>query len=534
MRIQNPIIPGFHPDPSIIRVNDTYYIANSTFEWFPGVSIHQSKNLKDWELLTYPLATAQMLDLRGVLNGGGVWAPCLSYRDGTYYLVFSIVRTDEERMLDVDNYLTTAGHIKGPWTMPVCLNSGGFDASLFHDEEDHTAWLVQMKWDFQPGNNLFRGIFMQKYDDMHKKLVGKSICIFKGTDRGFTEGPHLYRHGAYYYLMTAEGGTRDGHCITMARSLKREGPYETDPENPILSSAQQPAWPIQYAGHGDLFEDGHGNWYLVHLGVRRDLAAGYSVMGRETFLQQCHWTKDHWFRPDTGRLPQETVEVRTVCEEHPIAETFYRTYTFDSPCLDIHFSTLRIPLKEDCLSLKDRPGYLRLKGRESIFSKHHQVMAALRLSEISFQAETEFEFEPENFQQTAGLTFFYNTANFYYCFISRETAVGKHLQVMLRDNNQMRYLLEDPIRLSEGPIRIRAEFCPAGIQFFYSQGTDTTKAVINEKAEQLPIKILSDEYATESGEQGFTGTFLGLCCQDLTGSRKPADFKYLKVSRLDP
>ncbi|MFT3983294.1 MAG: family 43 glycosylhydrolase [Lachnospiraceae bacterium] len=553
MLIKNPIIPGFHPDPSVIRVEDTYYIANSTFEWFPGVAIHQSKNLKDWELLTYPLDSSAMLDLRGVLNGGGVWAPCLSFHDGTFYLIFSIVRTDEERMQDTANYLTRAKDIRGPWSTPVYLNSGGFDASLFHDETDQTAWLVQMKWDFQPGHDLFRGIFMRRLDTVAEGLMGETICIFKGTKRGFTEGPHLYRYGDWYYLMTAEGGTRDTHCITMARSLKREGPYEADPAGPLLSAYEAPDWPIQYAGHGDLFEDGNGNWFIVHLGVRKHLTGGYSVMGRETFLQAGHWTEDGWFRLDCGPLPQERLEIKRGKAEkedgqgmpsHGKPEAhrsdFYRTYAFDGPNLDIHFSTLRIPLKETDLSLTERSGYLRLKGGESIFSKHAQVLAGVRIADVCFTAETEMEFNPAHYQQMAGITLFYNTANFYYCFISHEEGIGRHLQVMIRDANRMRYLCEKPVRLTPGiPVRLRVEFTPIGIRFFYAQReavnekNDTSDPVIytpiGETAELLPVSILSDEYATLSGEQGFTGTFLGLCCQDLSGAGKPADFKYLII-----
>ncbi len=531
MLIENPIIPGFHPDPSVIRVEDTYYIANSTFEWFPGVAIHQSKNLKDWELLTYPLDSSEMLELRGVLNGGGVWAPCLSFHGGTFYLIFSIVRTDEERMQDTANYLTSAKDIRGPWSTPVYLNSGGFDASLFHDEADRTAWLVQMKWDFQPGHDLFRGIFMRRLDIASGRLVGDTVCIFKGTERGFTEGPHLYRHGEWYYLMTAEGGTRDTHCITMARSLKREGPYEADPAGPLLSAYEVPDWPIQYAGHGDLFEDGHGNWFIVHLGVRKHLTGGYSVMGRETFLQAGRWTEDGWFRLARGPLPQERVEAEHNRDEKEkeFRTDFYRTYVFDRPDLDIHFSTLRIPLTEAYLSLTERPGYLRLKGGESIFSKHEQVLAGVRIADTCFTAETEIEFNPAHYQQMAGITLFYNTANFYYCFISCEEGIGRHLQVMIRDANRMRYLCEMPVRLKPDiPVRLRARFAPSGIRFYYAQGDDAYMPV-HDRNTPLPVSILSDEYATISGEQGFTGTFLGLCCQDLSGSGNPADFKYLTI-----
>ncbi|MFV0528714.1 MAG: glycoside hydrolase family 43 protein [Lachnospiraceae bacterium] len=554
--IKNPILPGFHPDPSIIRVDDTYYIANSTFEWFPGVAIHQSKNLRDWELLPYPLDTASMLDLKGVPNGGGVWAPCLSFQDGIYYLVFSIVRTSEERMQDTANYITKAADIRGPWSPPVYLNSGGFDASLFHDQTDQTAWLLQMKWDFQPGHNLFRGIFMRQFDKAANKLVGESICIFKGTDRGFTEGPHLYQQAGRYYLLTAEGGTRDTHCSTMARSVRREGPYEADPAGPLLSAYEVPEWPIQYAGHADVFEAQTGEWFMVHLGVRRHLAGGFSVMGRETFLQAGYWTEDGWFRLKGGPLPQEYVERKEkagmpVSAQELSASTqearrldFYRTYTFDTPNPDLHFSTLRIPFVQMDASLTERPGYLRLRGAESILSKHAQTMTGVRIANLSFEAETQIDFSPMNYQQMAGVTLFYNTANFYYCFISYEEGIGRHLQVMIRDAKQTRYLCKEPVRLQpDRPVRLHIRFTPVGLRFFYTQpaadsvdkgdAPPVAYTPIGDAEELLPITILSDEYATISGEQGFTGAFLGLCCQDLSGARIPADYAYLTIEPVE-
>ncbi len=528
MIAHNPVIPGFHPDPSIIRVEDTYYIANSTFEWFPGVTIHRSENLRDWELITCPLDRADMLDLRGVLNGGGVWAPCLSYDNGIFYLVFSIVKTVEEQTQDTINYLTTAKDIRGPWSAPVRLNSGGFDASLFHDSNG-SKWLVQMRWDFRPGRNRFRGIFLQEYSESLKKLIGKSQLIFEGTERGFTEGPHIYRRKGYYYLMTAEGGTRDGHCITMARSKNLCGPYETDKNSPLLSSSDSPEWPIQYAGHGDLVEDKKGNWYLVHLGVRRGLTGGYSVLGRETFLETGFWGDDDWFHLTKGTLPQESVCLPEPDDETEQESGFYRKYVFDTPTLDIHFSSLRIPLTEKEMSLTERPGFLRLYGGESILSKHRQVMAGRRIEDISFTAETEIFFEPENYQQLAGITLFYNTANFYYCFISRNEN-GRFCQLMIRDAKKTTWYCEKEIPLPcEGSVRFRILFRPEGIQFLY--GTTEKLHPVNGEQELLPVKILSDEYATISEEQGFTGTFIGLCCQDISGMGKSADFAYLNITK---
>ena len=133
--IQNPILPGFNADPSIIRVEDTYYIANSTFEWFPGVRLHESKDLEHWSLLPSPLSTTTLWDMRGNSASGGIWAPDLSYADGKFWLVYTDVKVANGAFKDMTNYLTTATDIKGPWTDPIKLNGLGFDASLFHDKD---------------------------------------------------------------------------------------------------------------------------------------------------------------------------------------------------------------------------------------------------------------------------------------------------------------------------------------------------------------------------------------------------------------
>lgn len=170
-KIKNPILPGFNPDPSIVRVDDDYYIATSTFEWFPGVQIHHSKDLVHWRLLTHPLTRISQLDLKGNISSCGVWAPCLSYSDGLFYLIYTNTRNYHSNFKDCHNYLTTARDIMGPWSEPVYLNSSGFDPSLFHDNNGR-KWLVNMLWDHRKGKNPFAGIVLQEYDPKQEKLIG--------------------------------------------------------------------------------------------------------------------------------------------------------------------------------------------------------------------------------------------------------------------------------------------------------------------------------------------------------------------------
>src|SRR4051812_9305303 len=271
--IRNPILPGFNPDPSILRVGEDYYIATSTFEWFPGVQIHHSRDLANWRLLTRPLRLASQLDMRGDPDSCGIWAPCLTYADGLFHLIYTDVKrygrasgggSANASLRDFHNYLVTAKQIDGDWSDPIYLNSSGFDPSLFH-EEDGRKYLVNMLWDHRPGANRFAGIVLQEYSVAEQTLVGERVNIFKGTDIGFTEAPHLYKRDGWYYLLTAEGGTGWGHAVTMARSRNLTGPYELHPDKYALTSRDRPDAPLQRAGHADLMETPSGETWMVYL-----------------------------------------------------------------------------------------------------------------------------------------------------------------------------------------------------------------------------------------------------------------------------
>ena len=291
MTIRNPILPGFNPDPSIVRVGDDYYIATSTFEWFPGVQIHHSRDLVHWRLLTRPLNRASQLNLLGDPDSCGIWAPCLSYSDGLFWLIYtdvkrfgraSVAGATGSSMRDFHNYLVTSPRIEGDWSDPVYLNSSGFDPSLFH-ENDGRKYLLNMLWDHRPGNNRFAGIVLQEYSVAERKLIGERVNIFSGTPLGFTEAPHLYKRNDWYYLLTAEGGTGWGHAVTMARSRKLAGPYELHPDNHIMSARHRPDAELQRAGHASLVETQNGQTYMVYLIGRpcAIVAAAHSVAKRQ-------------------------------------------------------------------------------------------------------------------------------------------------------------------------------------------------------------------------------------------------------------
>lgn len=293
--IRNPVLRGFNPDPSMIRVGDDYYIATSTFEWFPGVQIHHSRDLVNWRILGYPLTRVSQLDLRGNPSSGGIWAPALSFHNGLFYLLYTDVKGRRDAFKDLHNYMVTATDIEGPWSEPIYLHSRGFDPFLFHDD-DGRKWVLNMRWDYREGKSSFGGIELQEYSPEQGKLIGHVELISGGSSLGVTEGPQLLKRDGFYYLLLAEGGTGYNHAATMARSREIGGPYEIDPDYPMLTTVRNPEHPLQKAGHGSLVETRNGEWYMAHICARPLPGRRLSPLGRETAIQKVEWTDDGWLR----------------------------------------------------------------------------------------------------------------------------------------------------------------------------------------------------------------------------------------------
>ena len=520
-KIINPILPGYHPDPSILRVEDDYYIAVSTFEWFPGVQIYHSKDLVNWKLLTYPLTRSSQLNMIGNIDSGGVWAPCLSYSDGLYYLIYTDVKSRMGAFKDTHNYLVTAKNIEGPWSEPIYLNSSGFDPSLFHDD-DGRKWLVNMIWDFRKGTNSFAGIALQEYSVKERKLIGPVRNIFKGSEIGLTEAPHLYKRGGYYYLMTAEGGTWYTHAVTMARSQSIFGPYEIDPTNPILTSDQEDLDQLQKAGHGSLVETQTGDWYMAHL-CGRPVVDKKCILGRETALQKCYWTEDGWLRVVGGPHPSTEIEAPNI-KPYPF-EQESNDDDFKGPTLKKYWNSLRRPFNEDWLSLTFRPGYLTLFGGESMQSTHHQSLLARRLENFHVAIETELAYDPENFQQMAGLITYYDTDDYVYLRVTHHEKHGKCIGIIESKHGQYDELLEEDIPLTTDTVQLKAEIDHEWLQFYYAMEKDQWIEI----GPRIDISHLSDDDAEYIR---FTGTFVGMCAQDLSGQKKESHFNYFNYEEL--
>ena len=535
--IVNPILRGFNPDPSIVRAGDDYYVATSTFEWYPGVQIHHSRDLVNWRLLTRPLRRASQLDMRGDPDSCGIWAPCLSYDRGLFYLIYTDVKrygrtttagASGASLRDFHNYLVTSDRIDGDWSDPIYMNSSGFDPSLFHDD-DGRKYFVNMLWDHRPGQNRFAGIVLQEYSPEKRALVGERHNIFRGTPLGLTEAPHVYKRDGYYYLITAEGGTGWGHAVTMARSRSLLGPYELHPDVYILSARHRPDALLQRAGHADLVETQSGETYMVYLCGRPIRNRGRCVLGRETALQPMTWSSDGWLRTTDGQgLPHVEVPAPDL-PAHPFPADPARE-DFDGDSLPMPFQWLRSPQPEELFSLTARRGHLRLYGRETIGSLFRQSLVARRQQSQCFSASTAIEFEPRHFQQMAGLICYYNSSKFHYLYLSHDETSGRHVRVMSAlPDSVTTDAFTPPIAIDGGgPVQLRVEVDYERLLFAFRREGEDWRWL----PQQFDASVLSDE-ATAPGLPNFTGAFVGVACQDLAGTARHADFDYFEYVERD-
>ncbi len=527
--IQNPILRGFHPDPSICRVGEDYYIATSTFEWYPGVQLSHSKDLVHWRTVGQALNRPEQLDMRGNPDSGGVWAPALSYADGQFWLIYTDVKRLDGNFKDAHNYLVTAPSIDGPWSDPVYLNSSGFDPSLFHDANGK-KYFINMVWNHLAsmgnvdtrGAPFFGGILCQEFDVEAGKLVGEITNIFPGSDLGLTEAPHLFQRGGYYYLITAEGGTGYTHAVTYARSKEVLGPYELHPDTHLLTVQDNDAHPLQRTGHGQYVETPDGTPYHTFLCTRPLPGTRRSQMGRETGIAKCEWRDDGWLYLANGTQLPGLVEEAPEGPPHPWpAPPTHFDFT-ELEVLPPQLQWLRSPDSARLFALRDEG--LRLFGRESIGSAFEQSLVAARQTEWVCSAETSVDFAPETFQQMAGLTAYYNRTQFHYLAVTQDPKTGGRGLVILScadwPEARLRYPMAEMVALpNDGLVRLKLEIDHEKLQFFYAlEGQSFAKI-----GPVLDASILSDE-GVRGEHSNFTGNFVGMAAQDVTGRGKHADF----------
>lgn len=543
--IRNPILPGAHPDPSILHVGDDYYIATSTFEWLPGIQIHHSRDLKHWRPFSHALTRPSQLTQLKTRCSTGVWAPCLTYNETQkkFYLTYTLMHSQSAGMFDLENLVVTADSIEGPWSDPIYLNSSGFDPSFFHDDNGR-QWVAWLVWDFREGYEHPGFICVQEYSATEQCLIGERHDIFHSPALGCAEAPHIYKRDGYYYLMTAEGGTGYGHACTLSRSRSILGPYEYSPYNPLFTSTNQnfngiehldyrkvflynPDSVLQKSGHGSLMETQNGEFYVAHLCARPLLPELRCTLGRETALQKVEWTSDGWLRLSGGGHLAQLEVPSPALPEFAFPPTPVRD-DFDSPKLGLEWQTLRTVFDESWGSLTERPGFLRLRGRESLCSMNRVSLLARRIESFHFEAETCVEFEPRNFQQMAGLVCIYDNINHHYLRVYYSDSLqSKCIGIMSTDNGTRSEHREHRVAIPSGtPVRLKVVMQGKALTFYYGVGESAWASI----GPVLDASTLSDEYCVHDG---FTGAFVGITAQDFHMRRSHADFDYFEYREIE-
>lgn len=541
--IQNPIFPGFNPDPCICRKGNDYYAAVSTFEWMPGIPVYHSFDLKNWELYTHILTDDEAVDLKKLPSAKGIWAPCLTYceTEDLFYVAYGIMNSMNARYFDVDNYVITAQDIKGPWSRPVYLHSAGFDASLFHGDNGK-KYVVSLEWETREGYEKPGAICMAEYDPSSQEIVGYPRRIWNGgTDRGCIEAPHLTKRGEYYYLMCAEGGTGYNHCVTMGRSRHIWGPYEKDPANPIVTSAPgqsyerhdpdhlkpnyyNPQSILQKSGHGSYVELPTGEVYLLHLCARPFVPELRCTLGRETAIQKMCWTPDGWLRMADGsnlaklEVPESSLP-ETLLPKIPDFDGF------DSGELGNWYYAPRI-MPHRFADVSARQGYVRIRGQESLTSLHKASILARKLTSVHAMVTAKMEFVPQVYQHSAGLVLYYDNMNFlylrkYYSETLRQSAIS----VIQLENGEKTEYLDTRIPVKDQPIYFR----------LYIKGRDTWFAwsYTGEDYEKIGHVFDTTKFSDEYCKYGeFTGTMAGIACVDRMKHKHYADFDFFEYSNL--
>jgi len=539
--IVNPILPGFNPDPSICRVGDDYYIATSTFEWYPGVQIYHSRNLSDWKLVARPLSRAQQLDMRGNPDSCGIWAPCLSFADGLFWLVYTDVKRYDGNFKDAHNYIVTAASVTDDWSDAVYVNSSGFDPSLFHDD-DGRKWFYNLQWNHRasslgksPRYSPFGGIVMQEYDAVNNTLLGEPELVFTGSELGISEAPHVFKRNGYYYIVVAEGGTGYEHAVTYARGRSVRGPFELHPDTHLITSIDTSHGQLQRCGHGQLVETPYGEFYHTYLCSRPLAGTQRSTLGRESGIEKCVWGEDDWLRTIHGSQ-QPSIEVEqpknTPKVVSPLATDMNPVVTyFDSQTLPIDFQWLRTPYPERLFSLTARPGWLRLFGRESVGSWYEQALIARRQQHHSYVASTTVEFEPSAFNQSAGLIAYYNRNKFHYLQVSFDEDRGRVISIFSCNGDypesELTFEPEKAIAVQgSGAISLRVQVVEYELQFYWCHANEAR--AVNQWQPVGPVldaSVLSDE-AGRGEHASFTGAFVGMMAFDISGMGTHADFSH--------
>lgn len=495
---RNPVISGLASDPSICRVGDDYYLVTSTFEYFPGLPIYQSKDLVNWKMIGYALHKPSQNPLMGcTASFGGQYAATLRYHKGTFY----VICTNYGGSGSQGEFYVTATNPAGPWSEPHWIGCWYVDPSLMF-ENDSTYYL-------SPDNKggFLVGTLNEATDRFNQPL--KKVAA--GLGGSSPEGPHMYKINDYYYLMSAEGGTGYEHREVIQRSKSPYGPFVPSPLNPVASHMNAPANPFQAIGHADLVQLPDDSWWMVCLGFRTK-GGKYHHLGRETFLAPVTWNADGWPKAGTDGIVKETMAAPNlplhVWEKEPVRDDF------ECASLRLPWNFVRNPHDADW-SLTAKPGFLRLNGSKISFKeKDSPAFVCRRQTAFNLVASAKISFTPTKSTEEAGLVVRGDDKNHFDFLV---TMFGGKRVIMLRKYLQDKVADLNYREIPDGDIILRISATDLQYKFWVQQ---------DGKAAELIGTALTKDLSTEL-IGGFTGTFIGLYASgNGTQNVNPADFDW--------
>ncbi len=508
----NPILAGGYPDPSICRVGDDFYIVNSSFEYFPGLPIHHSKDLVNWELVGYglhrPEQCVEAVNLVDVQTKGGIHAPTIRFHEGIFYIITTNVYLPPSKNEDTQfiNFVITAKNIAGPWSAPhVLAGAPGIDPDIFFDD-DGKVWYVGTH---SPANPNFAGegeIWLQEIDLENWSLIGERYYLWRGACRGvWVEGPHIYKRRGKYYLLVAEGGTSFNHAVMIAMSDYIRGPYISNPRNPILTTRHLSYhhW-VNSTGHADLVELSDGRWYMVTLGIRGD-EEQRSNMGRETHLVPVIWEKEpfewqavnpEWpvCAPETGRVERNNPVPFENTQQYR-NDAFYDN--FDTPKLDLQWNFRRVP-RQNTYSLSARKGHLRLFAfPERIQERAQYSFLGIRQRESDFEYRVCMNFTPDEDGAEAGVCLLQQDDN-YLTFTVKQEQGQRIIQLEYKaPSTAPQIICKKAIQYSD---EIVLQIVSKDQRYRYSYSTENRDG----------YHLFTETAATHLLSKGYTGSYLGI------------------------
>lgn len=482
MKVQNPIIRGFYPDPSICKANGKYYLACSSFQFFPGVPIFESDDLVNWKQIGHCLTRKEQVALHQVPSSGGVFAPTLRYHNGTFYMVTNNNTYSK-------NFYIATNDIYGEWSEPIFVDQEGIDPSLLFDGD---------KVYFTTNGNDDKGdqcILQCEIDIQTGEKLTDSIPIWPGSGGKYLESPHLYHIGEWYYLMVAEGGTEYGHMITYARSKSPFGPFEDYADNPVLTNRDIGGNrnQIQGIGHGDLIEDEAGNYFIVCLGFRQcGEWLPFHHLGREVFLAPVYWNQEGWFSAGNKGTMTEWMEMAV--------NAVHQTLDYNVDIKNMDLSEFRW-----CYLRDYKPqnyvydnGTIKLKGTKiTLEEADTPTFVGIRQSEF----DTYLQATVSGNAYQAGITFYMDESQHYDVCVINERC-SRHVALILKVGDVQTIVKTIPVDTDKVMLEVESD---AEKYYFYYVTCAQERHLLG----SARTKYLSSEVAG-----GFTGVVMGLYAID--------------------